>query len=97
QPLQFLEILVVKDSPESTSQLPEAGLPDLVETAFGDKATGQVRLPQPNDTVKLLRCGRIAHRSHRLVVHEKPPCSKITVRVSPEIRIPTPMTWKGLS
>jgi len=96
QPIQFLEILVVKDSPESAGQLPEAGLTGLVETAFGDKATDQVRLPQPNDTVKSLRRGRIAHQSHRLVVHEKPACTQITARLLLKSEFPT--AWrKGLS
>jgi hypothetical protein len=81
QSIEFLEILVVKDSSEPSGQLPETRLPGLVEAALGDKAVDQVRLPQPDDPVTLLWHGRVAHRSNRPVVHEILASTTITARV----------------
>ncbi|MBV9456332.1 MAG: hypothetical protein JO141_02265 [Bradyrhizobium sp.] len=102
QPVQFFEILIVKDSGEPTGPIPEAGLPRRVETTVGNQPANQVRLPQPDDAVKLLRRGCIAHQSYRFV-HGKPACTKITTKgfsrakASPEIRNCRPDGWKGLS
>jgi len=87
QPIQFLEILVVKDRSEPASQLPETRLPGLVETALADETADQVRLAQANDMVTLLRSGHIAHRFNRPVVHENLTSTNITASVSPDISI----------
>ena len=92
QPIQFLEILVVKDGSEPAGQLPETRLPGFVEAALGDEPADQVRLPQPDDTVALLRRGHLGHRSNRPVVHEILASTTITARACPEIPIPDRVT-----
>src|SRR5207245_8876029 len=62
QPVQFFEILVVKNGAQHAGKLPESRLLGVVKAALGDKPADNIRLPQRNETIPRLRRGCLPKR-----------------------------------
>ena len=70
QPVEFLEIPVVKYGAHHAGKLPKACLLGVVEAAVGGEPANDIRLPQWNETISRLGRGRFAMCfSHTTIAH----------------------------